>query len=101
MSYVKDILTETVVSTNFNCSQFGPNTDLNLGWVTLSFITIKFNVYIKMDVKSFYYYKTHLNCKNILQVKLNFLVTLFDYFSIQEFGLNDLTMQVLIPRWII
>ena len=48
VSYVKDILTETVVTTKFNCSQFGPNTDLNLGWVTLSFVIIKLNLTVKI-----------------------------------------------------
>ena len=33
VSYVKDILTETVVTTKFSCSKFGPHTDANLGWV--------------------------------------------------------------------
>ena len=36
VSYVKDILTETVVTTQFNCSKFGPNTDVNLGWVSVA-----------------------------------------------------------------
>ncbi|CAB3999647.1 Hypothetical predicted protein [Paramuricea clavata] len=35
VSYVKDILTETVVTTKFNCSQFGPHTDL--GWGRMNF----------------------------------------------------------------
>ena len=39
VSYVKDILTETVVTTKFNCSQFGPHTDL--GWVTVILHSIK------------------------------------------------------------
>ena len=34
VSYVKDILTEQVVNTNFSCSKFGPHQDVNLGWVT-------------------------------------------------------------------
>ena len=33
VSYVKDILTETVVTTKFSCSKFGPNN--HLGWVTI------------------------------------------------------------------
>ena len=33
VSYVKDILTETVVTTKFSCSRFGPNN--HLGWVTI------------------------------------------------------------------
>ena len=33
VSYVKDILTETVVTTKFGCSNFGPNNVL--GWVTM------------------------------------------------------------------
>ena len=41
VSYVKDILTETVVTTKFNCSQFGPNTDL--GWVNVFTIKIQPN----------------------------------------------------------
>ena len=36
VSYVKDILTETVVTTKFSCSKFGPNNDL--GWVTIIMI---------------------------------------------------------------
>ena len=40
ISYVKDILTESVVTTNFNCSKFGPNTDLNLGLVIFSLTPI-------------------------------------------------------------
>jgi hypothetical protein len=34
VSYVKDILTETVVTTKFNCSKFGPHSHSSLGWVT-------------------------------------------------------------------
>ena len=33
VSYVKDILTETVVTTKFSCSKFG--SDNNFGWVTI------------------------------------------------------------------
>ena len=33
VSYVKDILTETVVTTKFSCSKFG--SDNILGWVTI------------------------------------------------------------------
>jgi hypothetical protein len=36
VSYVKDILTETVVTTKFNCSKFGPHQNINLGWVTVN-----------------------------------------------------------------
>ncbi len=41
VSYVKDILTETVVTTKFNCSKFGPHQDVNLGWVTVIVYYIK------------------------------------------------------------
>ena len=34
ISYVKDILTETVVTTNLSCSKFGPHLSVSLGWVT-------------------------------------------------------------------
>ena len=36
VSYVKDILTETVVTTNFNCSKFG--FDNPHGWVIIAVI---------------------------------------------------------------
>jgi hypothetical protein len=35
ISYVKDILTETVVTTEYSCSKFGPHQDVNLGWVSM------------------------------------------------------------------
>ena len=34
VSFVKDILTETVVTTDFSCSKFGPHFHASLGWVT-------------------------------------------------------------------
>ena len=34
VKYVKDILTDTIVTTKFNCSQFGP--DVELGWVSIT-----------------------------------------------------------------
>lgn len=34
IEYVKDLLTETVVSVEFNCSQFGPTYPSKLGWVS-------------------------------------------------------------------
>ena len=43
VSYVKDILTETVVTTKFNCSKFGPHQDINLGWVTVTVHCLKFS----------------------------------------------------------
>ena len=33
VAYIKDLLTETVVTTNFDCSKFGPHVDKTLGWV--------------------------------------------------------------------
>ena len=35
VAYVKDLLTETVVNKQFNCSKFGPHTSDKLGWVRL------------------------------------------------------------------
>ena len=37
VSYVKDILTDTVVTKTFKCSKFGPHTDPKLGWVTVKY----------------------------------------------------------------
>ncbi|CAB4013488.1 Hypothetical predicted protein [Paramuricea clavata] len=37
VSYIKDILTETVVTAKFNCSKFGSNTDPNLGWGRMNY----------------------------------------------------------------
>ena len=34
VSFVKDILSETVVTTDFSCSKFGPHFHASLGWVT-------------------------------------------------------------------
>ncbi len=36
VSYVKDILTGSVSTTNFQCSIFGPHTHPDLGWVNIS-----------------------------------------------------------------
>ena len=36
ISFVKDLMTRTVVSNNFTCSKFGPNTHHGLGWVECS-----------------------------------------------------------------
>ena len=52
VSYVKDILTETVVTTKFSCSKFG--SDNKLGWVTMILIVsiYVFNAVHKMQVGS-------------------------------------------------
>jgi hypothetical protein len=51
VSYVKDILTETVVTTKFNCSQFGPHTDF--GWVTVILHSIKITL-VKISALSIF-----------------------------------------------
>ena len=46
VSYVKDVLTETVVTTKFNCSKFGPSTVL--GWVTITIVYFNiFDAYVR------------------------------------------------------
>ena len=49
ISFVKDLLTDTVVNTNFKCSKFGPHIHDMLGWV----ITIKLieNIFDSIDIK--------------------------------------------------
>ena len=52
VSYVKDTLTETMVTTKFSCSKFG--SDNKLGWVTMKFTVSMyvFNAVYKMQIGS-------------------------------------------------
>ena len=42
VTFVKDILTESILTTNFKCSIFGPHTHPSLGWVNILFIFSQF-----------------------------------------------------------
>ena len=46
VSYVKDILTDTVVTTKFSCSKFG--SDNILGWVTMILYCV--NICVQHDI---------------------------------------------------
>ena len=39
IEFVKDLLTQSVLTNNFKCSKFGPHTHQMLGWVYSSFFT--------------------------------------------------------------
>ena len=36
ISFVKDLMTRSVLPNNFTCSKFGPHSNNNLGWVKCS-----------------------------------------------------------------
>ena len=40
VSYVKDILTDTIVTKKFKCSKFGPHANTAFGWVKFLYNTI-------------------------------------------------------------
>ena len=62
VSYVKDILTETVVTTKFSCSNFGPSNVL--GWLTMILHCV--NICVQRSI-----YKMQIGSISIVQTSNN------------------------------
>jgi hypothetical protein len=65
IAFVKDLLTQSVLTNNFKCSKFGPHTHDMLGWVTANFKNIVYicNLAKKcyMEICFWYFYCTGIS----------------------------------------
>lgn len=83
--YVKDVLTESIATTNFECSIFGPHTHPNLGWVNIlqNIFLAYYIVFFLLTMSETY----HLDVKTMLLLDepkfclFNFLLISLDHWN--------------------